>query len=76
MSGNKFLGYFLVPLLLISCGAFKKTQKTEWPKDDAVIVVNPQNSEDETAVEVSKKNDTEKEATIYSSVIFKGQSYR
>ncbi|MDB4161809.1 ABC transporter substrate-binding protein [Bacteroidia bacterium] len=76
LSGNKFLGYFLVPLLLISCGAFKKTQKTEWPKDDAVVVVNSQNSEDETAVEVFQKNDTKEEAMIYSSVMFKGQSYR
>ena len=76
LSGNKFIGYFLIPVLLISCGASKKTQTTEWPKDDAVLAVNPQNSDIETAVEGFKKNDSKKEATTYSSVIFKGRSYR
>ncbi len=72
LSGNKFIGYFLLPLLLISCGAFKKSQRIERPKNDAGIVVNPQGSEDQPAVKIVNEGD----AIVYSSVVFKGQNYR
>lgn len=80
LSGNRFLGYFIIPLLFISCGAFKKVQKTEWPKDEEIVVVTPDKEEtidtDLPKDNPPKKDEKEEETKVYSTVIFKGQSYR
>jgi len=81
LSGNKFLGYFLIPLLFISCGAFKKTQKTEWPEDEEIVVVNPDKGDDDnddTPVDnddTPKEDEKEEETLVYSTVTFKGETY-
>lgn len=80
LSGNKFLGYFIIPLLFISCGAFKKAQKTEWPEDEEIVVVNPDKGEDKGDDKPNddkpKEDDKDEETKVYSSVMFKGQSYK
>ncbi|MDA8886627.1 ABC transporter substrate-binding protein [Bacteroidia bacterium] len=62
--------------MLISCGAFKKTQPVIWPEDD-IIVVTPTKDKDlpekEDKPKVEEKN---KEALVYSMVTFKGEEYK
>jgi len=76
LSGNRLLGVILIPLLLISCGAFKKTAKVEWPEDD-VIVVNPDKGDDtpENVDTTDKMDDKDEEALVYSNVFFKGDNF-
>lgn len=80
LSGNRLLGVVLIPLLLISCGAFKKTAKVEWPEDD-VIVVNPEKDstagkyDTKTQDEVDAKEVKEEKTLVYSSVYFKGENF-
>lgn len=75
LSGNKLLGVILIPLLLISCGAFKKTEKVDWPADD-VIVVNPDEGDDPSdKVDTTEKTEDKEEALVYSSVFFKGDKF-
>ena len=78
-SGNKYLSLLLLPLLLLSCGAFKKTQPTPWPEDD-VIVTHPTDDENkEDKKEVVKEETTPKEEDVeltYAMVSFKGEKYR
>ena len=77
LSGNKLLGVILIPLLLISCGAFRKTAKVEWPVDD-VIVVNPDKGDDisDNVDTTDKKEDKDEEALVYYSVFFKGDKFQ
>ena len=77
LNGNKFLAYLLLPLLLISCGAFKKSQKTEWPEDDELVVVNPSTDEPDKAISDIKDSKEKNEVKlVYSTVFFKGEPYK
>jgi hypothetical protein len=70
--------------MLISCGAFKKSQKAEWPKDDEIIVVNPddgktpKDKEDETPInpDTDGKDKEDVKEMVYSTVSFKGEEYQ
>ena len=77
LNGNKFLAYLVLPLLLISCGAFKKSSTIEWPKDDEIVVVNPSNEKPKTPTTDTKdEKDDQTEKRGYSSVWFKGERYK
>lgn len=83
LSGNKpFSFLLLVPFLLLSCGAFKKSQPTPWPKDDEIGDVskddrNPDGNDKNDSVpksdETKSKNDKNKK---YEVVYFKGDRYK
>jgi ABC-type branched-subunit amino acid transport system substrate-binding protein len=77
LNGNKFLAYLLLPILLISCGAFKKSQKTEWPEDDEIEVANISDDEPDKPISVTnvikEKNEVK---LVYSNVLFKGEPYK
>ena len=72
LSGNKFLGVILIPLLLISCGAFRKTAKVDWPVDD-VLVVNSDKGDDiyDNVDTTDKKEVKDEETLVYSTVFLK-----
>jgi len=78
LNGNKLLGLLAIPLLLISCGAFKKTAPIAWPEDD-VIVVNPDKDDepkkDDDPIK-DDKDDKQEEELVYSMVTFKGEQFR
>ncbi len=77
LNGNKFLAYLVLPLLLISCGAFKKSSTIEWSKDDEIVVVNPSNEKTKTPTTDTKyEKDDQTEKRGYSSVWFKGERYK
>jgi ABC-type branched-subunit amino acid transport system substrate-binding protein len=76
LNGNKLLGLFIIPLMLISCGAFKKTQPVAWPDDD-VIVVNPdKNTPKKDDPVKDDKDDKDEETLVYSMVTFKGEQFK
>ncbi|NNJ54801.1 MAG: amino acid ABC transporter substrate-binding protein [Bacteroidia bacterium] len=75
LNGNRLLAVLLIPFLLISCGAFKKTTvATELPENEEVVVVNPEKKE-EPIVEKPVPKVKEKKV-VYSTVVFKGESYK
>ena len=75
LNGNRFLALLLIPFLLISCGAFKKTAvATELPKNEEVVVVSPDKGE-EPVITKPIPEIKEKKVT-YSTVFFKGESYK
>ena len=77
LNGNKFLAYLVLPLLLISCGAFKKSSTIEWSKDDEIVVVNPSNEKTKTPTTDTKdEKDDQTEKRGYSFVWFKGERYK
>ena len=77
LSGNKLLGVILILLLLISCGAFRKTAKVEWPVDD-VLVVNSDKGDDiyDNVDTTDKKEVKDEETLVYSTVFFKGDKFQ
>ena len=77
LSGNKLLGVILILLLLISCGAFRKTAKVDWPVDD-VLVVNSDKGDDiyDNVDTTDKKEVKDEETLVYSTVFFKGDKFQ
>lgn len=80
LSGNKFFGYFMIPLLFVSCGALKKAKTAEWPADDKIVETQPVNigskTRGESAGIVSKKAETKEETAASLSVFFRGEIYK
>jgi ABC-type branched-subunit amino acid transport system substrate-binding protein len=77
LNGNKFLAYLLLPILLISCGAFKKSQKTEWPEDDGIEVANISDDEPDKPISATKGLKEKNEVKlVFSTVLFKGEPYK
>lgn len=82
LSGNRLLWVILIPIVLVSCGAFKKTQITGWPEDDVletkdrevVITTPPKNPGNVTGNE--DKVDKKEEVLAYTSVYFKGEKFK
>ena len=76
LSGNRLLAVFVLPVVLISCGAFKKNSRNlEWPVDEEIVVVEPEQKPEKikpTPVEL-KKDDNK---TVYSTVRFKGENFK
>ena len=78
-SGNKYFSLLLLPLLLLSCGAFKKTQTTPWPEDDVIVTHPSDDKNEEDKKDVVIKETTPKEENValtYAMVSFKGEEYR
>jgi len=75
LNGNKLLAVFLLPIVLVSCGAFKKnTKRVDWPGDEEIVVVEPEvKPEKPKPKPIEPKKDENK--TVYSTVYFKGESY-
>lgn len=76
LSGNKLIAILLLPIVLISCGAFKKTSReVEWPADDEIVVVQPdaKPTNPEPKPKEPSKGDVKQ---VYSTVYFKGESFR
>ncbi len=77
LSGNRFLWVLLIPISLVSCGAFKKAQPVEWPKNEELTV------KQKDSVLSNSQNDSKPIETIttkdelkYTSVEFKGNYYK
>jgi ABC-type branched-subunit amino acid transport system substrate-binding protein len=82
LSGNKIWLLFLVPLVLISCGAFKKATPTAWPDDDVIVVkpkTDPHPNKDteitKNTDKPSKSNPKKDEVLTYHKVYFKGETF-
>ncbi|MEY2924139.1 MAG: hypothetical protein RLZZ337_687 [Bacteroidota bacterium] len=76
LSGNKILAAFVLPIVLISCGAFKKSARTvEWPEDEEIVVIEPTKPEAEPVPKPipPKKDEIEQ---VYTTAYFKGESFR
>lgn len=76
LSGNKHLGLVFIPLLLISCGAFKKTAKVEWPKDEVVTVKPDKRSETPKKDDKDENTKKDEKKLTYATVTFRGESFR
>ena len=78
LSGNKFLWVLLIPISLVSCGAFRKTQYTYCPQNEVVTISEKQK---DTVVENIHHDFTlldiksVKDEIAYTSVEFKGDYY-
>ncbi|MGB1038886.1 MAG: hypothetical protein ACPGYY_09590, partial [Bacteroidia bacterium] len=76
LSGSKPLSLLLIPLLLISCGAFKKTQPTVWPEDDVIVSSEKEDDRKPKVVENPREDKKEEKTEKYSMVDFKGEVYK
>ncbi|MDB4174122.1 hypothetical protein N9811_04915, partial [Bacteroidia bacterium] len=76
LSGNKVFAYLLLPLLLISCVAFKKTKKVEWPADEEIVEVKPEKVVEKSVIAKLKVDAKDEETLVYSTVLFKGEEFR
>jgi ABC-type branched-subunit amino acid transport system substrate-binding protein len=76
LSGNKLFAYLLLPLLLISCVAFKKTKKVEWPADEEIVEVKPEKVVEKSVIAKPKVDAKDEETLVYSTVLFKGEEFR
>ena len=73
LSGNKVILFVLVPILLVSCGAFTKLIHDE-PEEPVVIIADTTTAPViDTFVEVPKEDDVDE---LYEYVEFKGQQYK
>ncbi len=75
LSGNKLIVFLVIPILLVSCGAFKKIIKIDWPEDEEIVVVNPDKGK-VTVLDTPKEDKEKKEEKAYSFVNFKGERFR
>ena len=78
LSGSNIGLFLLVLILLISCGAFRKTPTVEWPKDDEIVIEGKEEkTETSTGVESKPKNDSKKaKKQKYEIINFKGEDFR
>ncbi len=80
LSGNRKLSFLLIiPFLLISCGAFKKSQPTPWPSDDEIGEVKNETeveTKDEPTSDGDKVLSNETKHKKYEEVNFKGDQYQ
>lgn len=75
LNGSKNIAIFLLPILLFSCGAFKKVPEVlglPLPEKDTVLVINHEESADTTAFEPS----VGEEEMVYETVLFKGYEFK
>ncbi|PCJ64388.1 MAG: hypothetical protein COA58_13625 [Bacteroidetes bacterium] len=76
LNGNRLIGLLAIPFLLISCGAFKKTQPVVWPQDDDIVVINPDKDDPPVNEDKPQEDKKDEETTVYSMVLFKGERYK
>ncbi len=80
LSGNKFFGYFLIPLLFVSCGALKKADTQEWLVDDKIVMLKSSDMSiktgDESFKDTRRKEDLKEQIQLSSSVYFRGELYK
>jgi ABC-type branched-subunit amino acid transport system substrate-binding protein len=76
LNGNKILALLVLPIVMISCGAFKKTTGNDRvPVEEEVVVVEPKKNEGEAETpEVLPKKEEVK--TKYSTVLYRGEKFR
>ncbi len=74
LNGNKILALLVVPIVLVSCGAFKRTVDVDPLPEEDVVVVEPTQKESE--VEKPKVLPKKEDKTVYRRVDFRGEVFR
>ena len=76
LSGNRFFWVLLVPICLISCGAFRKTQPKEWPKNEIVAASHKDSVFNNSESDFKPSETITIQNVLYTSVDFKGNYYK
>ena len=76
LSGNRFFWVLLVPICLISCGAFRKTQPEEWSKNEVVVASQKDSVFSNSENDFKPSETTTIENVWYTSVDFNGNYYK